>query len=1040
MRKKFRKLLMTGRSKLLFLLLLTSVFAYGQVVRNVSGMIKDSSGEPIIGVNVVMKGNAVIGTISDIDGNYQLKIPQQKATLIFSFIGYKTIEKEIDARAIRLDVTLSEDNELLDEVVVVGYGTMKRKDVTGSVGHIGKEVMETKVATNAVDFLKGNIAGVNISVDNNASGGGSIQVRGPASLKAGTSPLIVLDGNIFYGNISDINPNDIESMDVLKDASSTAVYGSKGSAGVIMINTKRGQTEKPIINLSTKVGIATLLDIPDLPTPEQYIQRRSDYWKTQNYFKPSADQKGMGYFDSPYALPDGVTMEQWAAYDNSFSGDYTETWLTRLQLSNVEIQNYKAGKSVDWRDHVYQTGFRQDHNMSISGKTSKMNYYASLGYTNNEGYKVGDSFEAVRARVNLDTDITKWLKVGVTAQFADRGSRDVVADTGGADVMSPYGSMYKEDGTLDEYPTDDARVVNPLLAHTADKKFYSTQTLSSTVFGKLTLPCGFSFQTNFNTRFGWRKQYYYHSDLKPGVVKGGSASRDEFSDYEWVIDNMLKWNYTIAKNHQLDATLVYSAEKYQYWNTIASNEGFLPSGILGFHNIGAGISPVGSSDDEVQTGNALLARINYSLFDRYLLTASVRRDGFSAFGVNNPYGTYPAFALGWRMSEESFIKKLKMVDNLKLRFSWGENGNRDIGRYAALSRLKVTDAIINGENIKGVWTANLANNKLKWERTRAVNLGLDFGLFNNRLTGVVDLYHNQTTDLIVDRSLPTITGYSSVISNLGQVDNKGLELTLTSVNVNIPNKVRWSTTFIYSTNENTIKHLYGKMVDVKDETGNVIGQREDDDVQNGWYIGHGIRDVLYYKWMGVWQLGEELEAKKYGKQPGDPKLLDVNNDGKMTEEDKVWLGSRTPRHRVSLRSDLNLFKNIDFSFVFRGEFNFIAEDNLRRNEDNRFFDRSNSIMTDYWTPWSPNNEYARLGANCGNPSVLIFKKRDFVRLQNVSLSYSFPKTLVKKYSIENLRISANVDNAFVITNWDYFDPENAGTSPRIWTLGINVTL
>lgn len=1040
MRKKFRKLLMTGRSKLLFLLLLTSVFAYGQVVRNVSGMIKDSSGEPIIGVNVVMKGNAVIGTISDIDGNYQLKIPQQKATLIFSFIGYKTIEKEIDARATRLDVTLSEDNELLDEVVVVGYGTMKRKDVTGSVGHIGKEVMETKVATNAVDFLKGNIAGVNISVDNNASGGGSIQVRGPASLKAGTSPLIVLDGNIFYGNISDINPNDIESMDVLKDASSTAVYGSKGSAGVIMINTKRGQTEKPIINLSTKVGIATLLDIPDLPTPEQYIQRRSDYWKTQNYFKPSADQKGMGYFDSPYALPDGVTMEQWAAYDNSFSGDYTETWLTRLQLSNVEIQNYKAGKSVDWRDHVYQTGFRQDHNMSISGKTSKMNYYASLGYTNNEGYKVGDSFEAVRARVNLDTDITKWLKVGVTAQFADRGSRDVVADTGGADVMSPYGSMYKEDGTLDEYPTDDARVVNPLLAYTADKKFYSTQTLSSTVFGKLTLPYGFSFQTNFNTRFGWRKQYYYHSDLKPGVVKGGSASRDEFSDYEWVIDNMLKWNYTIAKNHQLDATLVYSAEKYQYWNTIASNEGFLPSGILGFHNIGAGISPVGSSDDEVQTGNALLARINYSLFDRYLLTASVRRDGFSAFGVNNPYGTYPAFALGWRMSEESFIKKLKMVDNLKLRFSWGENGNRDIGRYAALSRLKVTDAIINGENIKGVWTANLANNKLKWERTRAVNLGLDFGLFNNRLTGVVDLYHNQTTDLIVDRSLPTITGYSSVISNLGQVDNKGLELTLTSVNVNIPNKVRWSTTFIYSTNENTIKHLYGKMVDVKDETGNVIGQREDDDVQNGWYIGHGIRDVLYYKWMGVWQLGEELEAKKYGKQPGDPKLLDVNNDGKMTEEDKVWLGSRTPRHRVSLRSDLNLFKNIDFSFVFRGEFNFIAEDNLRRNEDNRFFDRSNSIMTDYWTPWSPNNEYARLGANCGNPSVLIFKKRDFVRLQNVSLSYSFPKTLVKKYSIENLRISANVDNAFVITNWDYFDPENAGTSPRIWTLGINVTL
>lgn len=1040
MKRKFLKQLMTGRSKLLFLFLFSTVFSYGQIVRNVSGVIKDSTGEPIIGANVTVKGNAMIGTISDIDGNYQLKIPQQKTTLVFSFIGYRTQEKVIDVRNNRLDVTLSEDNELLDEIVVVGYGTMKKKDVTGSVAHIGKEVMETKVATNAVDFLKGNIAGVNISVDNSASGGGSIQVRGPASLTAGTSPLVVLDGNIFYGNISDINPNDIESMDVLKDASSTAVYGSKGSAGVIMINTKKGQTEKPVINLSTKVGISTLLDIPKLPTPEQYIQRRSDYWKTQNYFKPSADQKGMGYYDNPYELPEGVSMEQWAAYDKSFSGDYVETWLTRLQLSNVEIQNYKAGNSVDWRDYVYQTGFRQDHNMSISGKTPKMNYYASLGYTNNEGYKVGDSFETVRARVNLDTDITKWLKVGVTAQFADRGSKDIVVDTGGADVMSPYGSMYKEDGSLDEYPTDDARVVNPLLAHTVDKKFYKTQTLSSTVFGKLTLPYGFSFQTNLNTRFGWRKDYYYKSDLRPSVPKGGSASRDEFSDYEWVIDNMLKWNHTISKIHQLDATFVYSAEKYQYWNTTVSNEGFLPSGILGFHNIGAGINPVGSSNDEVQTGNALLARVNYSLSDRYLLTASVRRDGFSAFGVNNPYGTYPAFALGWRMSEESFIKKMKVVDNLKLRFSWGENGNRDIGRYAALSKLNVTDAIINGENIKGVWTANLANNKLKWERTQAVNLGLDFGLFQNRLIGVVDVYHNKTTDLIVNRSLPTITGYSSVISNLGQVNNKGIELTLTSVNVNIPNKIHWSTTFIYSTNSNKIKHLYGKMIDVKDDSGNIIGQREDDDVQNGWYIGHGIKDVLYYKWMGVWQLGEELEAKKYGKQPGDPKLLDVNNDGKMTEEDKVWLGSRTPRYRMSLRSDLNLFKNIDFSFVFRGEFNYIAEDNLRRNEDNRFFDRSNSIMTDYWTPWKPNNEYARLGSNCGNPSVLIFKKRDFVRLQNASLSYTFPKSLLKKYLIENLRVSVNVDNAFVITEWDYFDPENTGTSPCIWTLGVNLTL
>lgn len=1039
MKKKLQKKI-NARIRLLLLFLISTVYIQAQSTRNVVGTVKDASNEPLIGVNVVVKGDATLGTISNMDGEYSLKIPRKKATLVFSFVGYKTIEKDIDANVTKLDVILLEDTELLDEVVVVGYGTMKKKDVTGSVAHIGSEVLDTKVATNAVDFLKGNIAGVNISVDNNASGGGSIEVRGPASLKASTSPLIVLDGNIYYGNISDINPNDIESMDVLKDASSTAVYGSKGSAGVIMINTKRGKTEKPVINLSAKVGVTTLLDIPDLPTPEQYIQRRADYWKTLDYFKPSANQKGVGYYDNPYNLPDGVDMDQWASYDPSFSGDYVETWLTRLQLSNVEIQNYKQGKVVDWRDHVYRSGLRQDYNMSISGKSSRTNYYASLGYTNNEGYKVGDSFQTVRARVNLDTDITKWLKVGLAAQFADRGNKDIVADTGNADVMSPYASMYEEDGSLKKYPTDDARIVNPLLAGSVDKKFYKTQTLNSTIYGKLTLPYGFSWQTNFNVRYGWRKQYYYKSDDKPSISKGGEAERDEYSDYEWVVDNMLKWNYTIADIHTIDATFVYSAEKYQFWNTVASNSGFVPSGVLGFHNLHAGINPVIKTNDEVQTGNALLGRLNYSLMDRYLLTASVRRDGFSAFGIENPYGTYPAFALGWRMSEESFIKNLKVVDNLKLRFSWGENGNRDIGRYAALSKLNVTDMIIDGKPVKGVWTDNLSNNKLKWERTRAMNLGLDFGLFKGRLSGILDLYYNKTSDLIVDRSLPTIVGYNSVIANLGQVDNKGLELTLTSVNLNIPKKVYWTTTFIYSTNKNTIKHLYGNMVDVKDEDGNVIGQREDDDVQNGWYIGHGIKDIYYYKWNGIWQLGEEEEAKKYGKQPGDPKLLDLDNDGQITEKDKVWLGSRTPRYRMSLRSDLRLFNCLDFSFVLRGEFNFLGEDNLARNEDNRFFDRSNSIMTEYWTPWNPSTEYARLGANCGNPSVLIFKKRDYVKMQNISLAYTFPKTFLKKFSIENLKVSLNVDNAFVLTKWNYYDPENMGTCPRIWTLGVNVTL
>lgn len=1023
-----------------FFIVISTINLYGQDSRTVSGNVKDQLGDPIVGAIVTIKGTTQ-GTTTDLDGTFRLPVKTEEGILVFSMIGYETKEVRVSSTTNNIEVELIEASEMLDEVVVVGYGTVKKKDLTGSVSHIGREVMETKVATNFVDFLKGSIAGVNIGVDNNASGGGSIEIRGPASLKAASSPLIVLDGMIFYGAMADINPNDIESIDVLKDASSTAIYGSKGSAGVVMITTKRGNTDKPIINVSTKLGIANVRSMPSETGPDQYIQRRADYFKTNNFFIPDGDKskKGLGYYDNPEHLPTGVSKEDWAAYDPSFSGDYLETWLTRLQLTNPEIINYKAGKTTDWRDLVFQTGFRQDHNASISGKSKTVNYYFSLGHTNNEGYKVGDEFRATRARINLDAEITKWLKIGINAQFADRGNRGIVADTGNADVMSPYASAFEDDGSIKKYPTDDARIINPLLANYVDSKYNKTQTLNATLYGLITLPYGITFQTNYNNRYGWRKQYYYTSDLKPSVVAGGETKRDEYSDYEWLIDNMLKWNYTFKDIHKLDVTLVASAEQYRFWNTVGTNEGFQPNGSLGYHNISGGTKPNVSANDEAQTANAFLGRLNYGLLDKYLFTASIRRDGFSAFGVNNAYGTYPAFAAAWRLSEEQFIKN-DILYNLKLRLSWGENGNRDIGRYSALSKLNITNHVIDGDDVSGLWTNNLANKKLKWERTRAINLGLDFGIFKNRLSGIIDVYSNKTTDLILMRALPTITGFSSVISNLGQVDNKGVEVTLNSVNLDISKKIQWTSTFIYSANKNTIKHLYGNMVDIKDQEGNVIGQREADDIQNGWYIGHGIHDIRDYKMIGIWQLDEAEEASKYGKQPGDPKLLDVNEDGVMTEDDKLFLGSKTPRYRMSLRNDFYLFNCLSLSFVLRGDFNYYAVDNMARNEDNRYFDRSNSLWTPYWTPENPSNTYARLGSNSSNPGVNIYKKRDYIRLQNASVGYTFPKEIINKLSIDNLKVSFNVDNAFVITDWKYYDPENRGTSPCIFTFGVDITL
>ncbi|MCR8917655.1 MULTISPECIES: SusC/RagA family TonB-linked outer membrane protein [Bacteroides] len=1040
---KKRKILngsLTGRCCLLLLFLLSVAFVRAQSFREVSGAITDDKGEPIIGVSVTVEGISSAGTISDIDGRYSLQLPQKKVTLVFSFIGYKTVVKTLDANARILNVEMEEDNKMLDEVVVVGYGTMKKKDLTGSVSHIGEEVMQSRVATNALDFLSASIAGVNLTPSTDAAGGGSLLIRGKQSLKASSSPLIVLDGVIFYGNIDDINPNDIESMDVLKDASSTAIYGAKGSAGVIMINTKRGKSSKPVINISAKVGTVQATFTPVMPTPEQFIQRRMDYWKTQDYFKPSDSQMKNGYYDNPYNLPEGVTQEQWAGYDASFSGDYIGTWLTRLGFDPLEIENYKAGRVTDWMDLVLQNGFRQDYNASVSGKNERTNYYFSLGYTNNDGFKVGDYFQAVRARINLDTQITKWLNVGLNAQFATKDQSGIGADISGAKSMSPFGNMWEEDGTIKVRPANDNRTSNPLLAHTVDSKLNKRQTLVSSVYGKLKLPWGFSWQTTFNARFGWIKDYYFDSDIKPGVDAGGKAKRRDFSDYEWSVDNMLKWNQTFGGIHNFDFTFVYTVEKYQSWDSTGENKAFQPNGNLIFHAIQSGIAPTVTSTDEMQTGNGLLWRLNYSLLDRYLLTAAVRRDGFSAFGQNDPYGVFPSAAVAWRMNEEKFLKNVDWLDNLKLRFSWGQTGNRDIGRYAAFSRLTVTNAIMNGVNYKAVYPSSLANRNLKWETTTGRNIGLDFGVLNNRITGTVDAYWNKTTDLLMDRAMPEISGYGSIASNLGQIDNKGVEVTVTTTNINVPGKVHWTTSFIYSTNKNEIKHLYGNMIDVLDADGNVVGQREDDDVQNGWYIGHGIDDIYDYKFVGIWQMGEELEADKYGKQPGDPKLEDVNNDGVINEDDKQWLGSKIPTHRLNISSSLDLWNCVNFSFTLRGEFGWKAVDNLARNEDNRYFNQANSVWTEYWTPWNPSAGYARLGSDCNNPTVNIYKNRSYMKMQNMSLSYTFPKHLIQKLQIENLRVSLNVDNAFTISGWRTSDPMVNAISPRIFTFGVNMTL
>ena len=446
------------------------------------------------------------------------------------------------------------------------------------------------------------------------------------------------------------------------------------------------------------------------------------------------------------------------------------------------------------------------------------------------------------------------------------------------------------------------------------------------------------------------------------------------------------------------------------------------------------------SEDEIDTGNAMMARLNYNFNDRYLFTASFRRDGYSAFGENNPYANFPAFAFAWRISEEKFLKSISWIDNLKLRLSWGINGNRSIGRYAALANLDSESYLHDGNTVIGIYATRLPNKDLKWEKTEAYNIGLDFNLFNNRLNGTIEAYYMSTKDLLLTRSLPDIIGFSGVTTNLGEVRNKGFELTLNSVNIDHEN-FKWSSSLIASLNRNEIAHLYGEMVDILDEQGNIIGQREDDDIQNGWYIGHALDEIYDYKILGVWQENEREEAARYGKEPGDFKIWDVNNDGQyLPEDDKVFQGYRKPRFSFGIGNTMEFFKCIDFSFFIRSDLGHKSSNSHYAHSTDYYYDRINAYKYDYWTPENPTNEFARLGSNTKSPSFNVYKSRSFVRLQEISIAYRIPNTISSKWNITNARVYLNISNPLLITDWNYWDPESLSPAPRTFTLGINFTL
>jgi len=1000
----------------------------------ITGTVVDEKGNPLPGVTVLVKGGSTVGTITGADGKFSLAISESAQTLVFSFVGMQTQEVAIGSSNV-YNVTLPESLVGLDEVVVIGYGTAKKSDLTGSIVRVEGETFKNQAMTQLTQMLTGTVAGFNANQGTGAAGGSSLEVRGPTSLSAGTNPLIVLDGVIYNGDISDINPADIASVDILKDASAAAVFGSKAASGVIIVTTSKGRVGKPIINFTNKIGISEITNKNFRPyNAEEYLNWRRDLFKTRLYPHPD------WYWNNPNDLPSGVTLDIWRNATANPNDDNTLEWANRLNLWPTEIEQFLAGKSINWMNEIFQKGLQQDYDLSMSGGTKDVTYYWSVGYVNNKGIIRGDQFSAIRSRLNLDLNVTDWLKVGVNSQYSFRDESGVPAQT---DIgwQSPFSKIFEDDGTVRWHPND--YTLNPLQDYYGEDRLQTISSLFASMFAEVKLPLGITYRLSFQPRIQSSKDYNFWSVntfTGASIYNGGYGTRKDYSQFEWMMDNILKWNKEIGI-HNFDLTLLYNAEQVRDFTSSYENQTFLPSDALGFHGMSFGTKPSVSSNDTQAGGNAMMARMNYTLLGKYLLTASIRRDGYSAFGQQNPTAFFPAVSLAWKISDENFFNK-NLINRMKLRLSWGVNGNRDIGIYSSLAQLGSNLYSDGSHVVMGTYTNTLSNPGLRWERTSSINTGLDIGLFKDRIDLTVDYYDMTTTDLLMNRQLPEITGFSSITANLGELGNKGFEMTLNTVNVN-QSKFTWRSSLVFSLNRNKIKKLFGATEQIDLGGGNIV-TRLLPDYSNEWFPGKAIDAVWDYKLIGIWQLGEAAAADVYGQQPGFNKAEDVNKDGVYSaKEDKQFIGFRKPRYRLGLRNEFDFLKNFTASVFIRADLGQIAAVPWLTESLWSAADREGSYKRPYWTPTDPNTEWAMLSVTYQmfGGGIQIYQPSSFVRIQDVSLSYTLPTDVAKQIKIGNLRFFGTIRNLCRFTEWRGYDPESGfSPMPRTYTVGLSLTL
>lgn len=1002
-----------------------SAFAQHQVSGTVTSA---ADNNPIAGVGVTVKG-ASIGVATDASGNYSLDVPSGEVTLVFTFIGFATQEIPVNNRA-DINVSMEEDTEQLEQVVAIGYGTARRSDLTGSVGTVSAAELTDRSPVSAVKALQGRIPGVEVL--NNAARPGSsarIRIRGINSINTGKEPLVVVDG-IIGVNLNMINPNDISSIEVLKDASATAIYGARGANGVLIVTTKRGVSGGSQLSYDGFVSVGTRANsVPSL-NAAQFM-----------------DVYHQAYDNALKYDPDGYAQGKYTKFDPA---DYP----LLFDASGNPLYD------TNWEDEVYRTAVSSSHTLALRGGTEKTRYSFSMGYTGEQGIMINSWNNRFNGKVTIDSDVKPWLTIGGSV-MGIRNKQHVIDDANGAlnmprlvAEMIPIVPVKYPDGTWsknnDFYSS--AEGDNPVRV----SRERGTDRITSQVYGdaylNFKLAPGLELKTQFSVLLDDDKNNFYSGrELRNlSADQRGSASVGIENRTYWQSENYLTWKKDVG-DHSITGLGGLSWSRDNYESLSVSAENFLDdffewrnlpaAGTIAKGNVGSGINQ--------SQLNSYFTRWNYSYKDKYLLTVTGRYDGSSKFGKNNKYAFFPSAGVAWRISEEDFLQGSPVISNLKLRASYGHTGNQELGSYASLQFLSTANVLFANGLQTGLYRSSFGNPDLKWETTKQADIGMELGLWNDRVSLEVDVYHKRTDDLLLSAPLPWSTGLDGVTRNIGSVENRGVEISINSLNIS-RGDFTWSTSLNWASNKNEIVQLANNNADIFPGPW-FLGQT------NILRVGEAIGTIWGKTRLGTWGTDEADKAAEYGVLPGDLKLADLNGDTTIDINDEHIIGRMFPKWVGNISNEIT-YRNFDLSFDFRFSYgNDIVNATKHSAEDRQTLTNSYATVLDAWTPENQDAMIAQVRAwgtyYTTNIDSWWVEDGSFLRLQNVVVGYNLPQETLQRLSLQRCRIYVSAQNLFVATDYSGYDPEVETygpdyvqgmdffpyAKPRVINLGVNVT-